>query len=161
MTTEFQPPNNPEPLGIDLRDTQSVTGPRFVMRFTSTPRGARRARRLVSRRLHEWGHPYGTETNDTVTLIAAELTANAVRPGHVRGRDFRLVLLQKEDVLRVEVTDTRGELRPRCHNAGPNAETGRGLLLISHLATRWAVTTPTATTPAKTVWAEFATDFHS
>jgi hypothetical protein len=50
------------------------------MQFTSTPRGARLARRLVSHRLHEWGHPYDSTANETVTLIAAELVANAGAP---------------------------------------------------------------------------------
>jgi hypothetical protein len=54
------------------------------MQFTSTPRGARLARRLVSHRLHEWGHPYGSTANETITLIAAELVANAVRRARTR-----------------------------------------------------------------------------
>ncbi|WP_242553769.1 ATP-binding protein, partial [Streptomyces beijiangensis] len=64
----------------------------FGMRFTSTPRGARLARRLTSHRLDEWGFPYGTDPNDTVTLIAAELTANAVRHARIPDRGFRLDL---------------------------------------------------------------------
>jgi anti-sigma regulatory factor (Ser/Thr protein kinase) len=124
------------------------------MRFTSTPRGARLARRLVARRLVEWGYPYGSEPNETMTLIAGELAANAVRHGHVPGRDFRLVLTTPPGVLRIEVTDTRGELRPACRVAGPDAEHGRGLLLVSQLAERWAVTTAGPTHPGKTVWAE-------
>ncbi|WP_314176643.1 ATP-binding protein [Streptomyces winkii] len=124
------------------------------MQFTSTPRAARLARRLVARRLDDWGYPYGSDTNDTVTLIAGELAANAVRHGHVRGRDFRLALTTSPGVLRIEVTDTRGELRPTCRVTGPNAESGRGLLLVSQLADRWAVTTAGPTHPGKTVWAE-------
>ncbi|ALC19839.1 putative regulatory protein [Streptomyces pristinaespiralis] len=50
------------------------------MRFTSSPRGARLARRLVSHRLDEWGYPYDSTPNETITLIAAELTANAGAP---------------------------------------------------------------------------------
>ncbi len=62
------------------------------MHFTSTPRGARLARRLVSHRRHDWGHPYTTPVNETLTLITAELSANAVRHGHVHGRDFHVQL---------------------------------------------------------------------
>ncbi|WP_338057944.1 ATP-binding protein [Streptomyces abyssalis] len=134
-----------------------MAAPRFAMRFTSTPRGARLARRLVARRLADWGHPYGSETNETMTLIAGELAANAVRHGHVPGRDFRLALTAAPDVLRIEVTDTRGELRPACRVTGPDAESGRGLLLVSQLAERWAVTTAGPTHPGKTVWAEVPT----
>ncbi|MGW7515038.1 ATP-binding protein [Streptomyces sp. NPDC054796] len=126
------------------------------MRFTSTPRGARLARRLVTRRLDGWGYPQGSEINDTVTLIAGELTANAVRHGHVPGRDFQLCLFTTEDHIRVEVTDTRGERRPSCRVTGPDAESGRGLYLVARLADRWAVTTAGPTTPGKTVWAEIS-----
>ncbi|MGW1816644.1 ATP-binding protein [Streptomyces sp. NPDC002125] len=132
-------------------------GQEFDMRFTSTPRGARLARRLVSHRLHEWGHPYDTTANDTVTLIAAELAANAVRHGHVPGRDFRLRLTavtgSDATTLRIEVTDTRTERIPVLSSPAPDAEAGRGLLLVAALATRWG-TTPRTAAPGKTVWAE-------
>ncbi|MGY3204511.1 hypothetical protein [Streptomyces sp. TE5632] len=48
------------------------------MRFTSTPRGARLARRLAAIRLDAWGIPYGTDPHDTIVLIVAELTAAGV-----------------------------------------------------------------------------------
>ncbi|WP_327234070.1 ATP-binding protein [Streptomyces sp. NBC_01317] len=134
-------------------------GQEFDMRFTSTPRGARLARRLVSHRLHEWGHPYNTTTNDTVTLIAAELAANAVRHGHVPGRDFRLRLSIDADAdagstaIRIEVTDTRTERIPALASPAPDAEAGRGLLLVAALATLWGTTSRVAA-PGKTVWAQ-------
>ncbi|WP_371801137.1 ATP-binding protein [Streptomyces sp. NBC_01005] len=137
-------------------------GQEFDMRFTSTPRGARLARRLVSHRLHEWGHPYNTSINDTVTLIAAELAANAVRHGHVPGRDFhlRLTIGAEADTdstsIRIEVTDTRTERMPTLTTPAPDAEAGRGLLLVAALATRWG-TTPRTAAPGKTVWADIST----
>lgn len=125
------------------------------MRFTSTPRGARLARRLVSHRLDDWGHPYTTPVNETLTLITAELTANAVQHGHVPGRDFHLRLTLTEGVLRVEVTDTRTERQPSSTAPAfdPVAESGRGLLLVTVLADDWGVT-PRPAAPGKTVWAE-------
>ncbi|WP_279616888.1 ATP-binding protein [Streptomyces caeruleatus] len=127
----------------------------FAMQFTSTPRGARLARRLVSHRLNEWGHPYTTPTNETLTLIAAELTANAVRHGHVPGRDFHLQLTLTASTFRIEVTDTRAEKRPSSTppTLAPDAESGRGLLLVATLADEWGVT-PRPAAPGKTVWAE-------
>ncbi|MDX3640661.1 ATP-binding protein [Streptomyces sp. MB09-02B] len=127
----------------------------FAMRFTSTPRGARLARRLVSHRLDQWGYGYDSAVNEALTLIAAELTANAVRHGHVPGRDFHLRLTTTRDTLRVEVTDTRAErVPPRSVREAPgDAESGRGLLLVARLATRWG-TDPRPTSPGKTVWAE-------
>lgn len=59
------------------------------MRFSYTPRGARLARRLAGVRLDAWGWAYCTAAHDDVTLIVAELCANAVRHARVPGRDFR------------------------------------------------------------------------
>lgn len=129
----------------------------FTMRFTSTPRGARLARRLVAHRLDEWGHPYATSVNESVTLIAAELTANAVRHGHVPGRDFRLRLTATHTVIRIEVTDTRGERLPSPKSPSAEAESGRGLLIVAALATRWGIA-PRDCGPGKTVWAECASE---
>jgi anti-sigma regulatory factor (Ser/Thr protein kinase) len=133
----------------------------FEMRFTSTPRGARLARRLAAVRLDAWGIPYGTDPHDALVLIVAELTANAVRHGHVPGRDFHLRVLAPADgrTARVEVTDTRAERLPRRPAAVPEAdgaeEAERGLLLVSRLAARWDWH-PRADGPGKTVWAEYA-----
>ncbi|MFD8813785.1 ATP-binding protein [Streptomyces sp. NPDC059627] len=126
--------------------------PEFTMRFTSTPRGARLVRRLVSHRLNDWGHPYTTQANDTLTLITAELCANAVRHGHVPGRNFHVRLTLAEDVLRIEVTDTRAEKQPPPTHpaADPASESGRGLLLVAALADDWGVTSRPAT-PGKTI----------
>ncbi|WP_437015558.1 ATP-binding protein [Streptomyces sp. enrichment culture] len=130
----------------------------FAMRFTSSTRGARLARRLVSHRLDSWGHPYTGNVNETLSLITSELAANAVRHGHVAGRDFHLRLSEIAGgprTLRVEVTDTRTERVPLLTAQEPpgDQESGRGLLIVAQLATRWAVT-PRADGPGKTVWAE-------
>ncbi len=130
------------------------------MCFTSTPRGARLARRLAAVRLDAWGIPYGTDPHDAIVLIVAELTSNAVRHGHVSGRDFHVRLHATPDrrTVRVEVTDTRTERHPR-RPATPEEidgtdEAGRGLLLVSQLATRWDWH-PRPDGPGKTVWAEY------
>ncbi|MER5556207.1 ATP-binding protein [Streptomyces sp. NPDC002793] len=133
------------------------TGHEFVMRFTSTPRGARLARLLVGERLDAWGIPYRSPAHDTLSLITGELSTNAVQHGHVPGRDFRVRLTVTTEVIRIEVTDTRTERRlagtRRPTTPPPDSETGRGLLLVKHLATRWGVT-PRVGAPGKTVWAE-------
>ncbi|MFH8409845.1 ATP-binding protein [Streptomyces sp. NPDC018019] len=127
----------------------------FSMRFTSSPRGARLARQLVSHRLDTWGHPYTSTINETLPLITAELTSNAVRHGHVADRDFHLRLTGSADILRIEVTDTRTERVPLLSSPEPpgDAESGRGLLVVARLASRWAVA-PRVGAPGKTVWAK-------
>ncbi|WP_329620645.1 ATP-binding protein [Streptomyces sp. NBC_01255] len=116
----------------------------FVQRFSSTPRGARLARRLAVHQLHRWGFPYGSEASGTVELLVAELAANAVTHGRVPGRDCELTLTYTPGLLlRVDVSDTRGERRPPC--GAPDrarlidGEGGRGLLLVEALASRWTV----------------------
>jgi anti-sigma regulatory factor (Ser/Thr protein kinase) len=109
---------------------------------------------LVSHRLDGWGHPYASDVNETVSLIAAELTGNAVRHGSAPGRDFHMRLAVTTSVIRLEVTDTRTEKQPTAVRAADlDAEGGRGLFLVSRLATRWAVM-PRPSGPGKTVWAE-------
>ncbi|MFI2372101.1 ATP-binding protein [Streptomyces sp. NPDC018833] len=93
----------------------------FSMQFTSTPRGARLARRLVSHRLDEWGYPYDSTSNETITLLAAELTANAVRHGHAPGRDFHLELA---DGTRCRIQNGPGYWNdlPKGHGANPRGQ---------------------------------------
>ncbi|EKX60263.1 ATP-binding protein [Streptomyces ipomoeae] len=131
----------------------------FAMRFTSSTRGARLARRLVSHWLDSWGHPYTGHVNETLTLITSELAANAVRHGHVAGRDFHVRLTEtggSPRTLRVEVSDTRTERVPLVASQEPpgDEESGRGLLIVARLASRWAVA-PRVNGPGKTVWAEY------
>ncbi|MFF9376644.1 ATP-binding protein [Streptomyces griseoluteus] len=131
----------------------------FAMRFTSTPRGARLARRLVGVRLQEWGMPYGTDAHDNIVLITAELAANAVRHGHVAVRDFRVQLSLLGRTARIEVSDTRGErVPPRSEELGEPglSDGGRGLVLVSRLATAWDWYAR-GEGLGKVVWAEYAT----
>lgn len=83
----------------------------FTQRFSSTPRGARLARHLTAHQLDAWGVPYGTVDSDTAALLVAELAANAVTHGRVPGRDFELALFLGGGLLRIAVSDARGERR--------------------------------------------------
>ncbi|MFM9588852.1 ATP-binding protein [Streptomyces scabiei] len=119
----------------------------FSVRLSPTPRGARLARLLATEQLRTWELPL-----DPARHIVAELAANAATHGRVSGRDFDLTLYVIGRTLRIEVTDTRGERLPRVRHPAPDAESGRGLLLVEALADRWG-TTP-GRPPRKTVWAE-------
>jgi anti-sigma regulatory factor (Ser/Thr protein kinase) len=92
---------------------------------------------------------------DRAAHIVAELAANAATHGRVQGRDFRLTLYVVAGILRIEVSDTRGDQLPRLQQADPRGESGRGLLLVDALADRWGVTP--GPRPRKTVWAEVKT----
>lgn len=87
-----------------------------------------------------------------LTLIVAELSANAVRHGRVAGRDFRLRLSAEGATLRVEVTDSRGESIPVLTTPSDNLDGRRGLLLVAALTDRWGWY-PCVDGPGKTVWA--------
>jgi anti-sigma regulatory factor (Ser/Thr protein kinase) len=119
----------------------------FSVQLSPTPRGARLARLLATEQLRSWGLPL-----DPARLLVAELANNASAHGRVPGRDFRLTLYVVGDTLRIEVTDTRGEELPQPQPPSPEAESGRGLLLVEALASRWGVTE--GRFPRKTVWAE-------
>ncbi|MEU6097660.1 ATP-binding protein [Streptomyces sp. NPDC047079] len=141
----------------------------FALRFSSTPRGARLARRLCAERLDSWGLPYGSEGHDVLSLLVSELATNAVTHGHVAGRDFRVHLLALSApaaaslTVRVEVTDTRGDKLPvpaAAPAAGPTRTGGRGLLLVEALADRWGCE-PRSDGPGKAVWAEYTVARHA
>lgn len=124
-------------------DRPPVTVRVFTQRFSSTPRGARLARYLAVHRLDAWGIPYGSAVSDTAALLVAELAANAVTHGCVPSRDIEVVLRLDPHTLVIDVSDTRGERRPpppeTVTTADPATEGGRGLLLVTALATRWTV----------------------
>ncbi|MFF0188969.1 ATP-binding protein [Streptomyces sp. NPDC005244] len=121
--------------------------------MSPTPRGARLARLLATEWLRAWDLPH--YTTETARHLVAELAANAAIHGHLPGRSFHLALLASGGVLRVEVTDTRGDDLPhRRQSPAPDteSESGRGLLLVEALADRWGV--ELGPVPRKTVWAE-------
>ncbi|MFJ3923870.1 ATP-binding protein [Streptomyces sp. NPDC090022] len=122
----------------------------FVATLPATPRGARLARELAVAQLARQELPFAD-----VAQIVAELAANAVSHGKVRGRGFRLALATRPGpTLRIEVTDTRSDaLPPESAKIPPlEGESGRGLFLVSALASRWG--TDKGLPPLKTVWVE-------
>ncbi|RPK77779.1 hypothetical protein EES45_20625 [Streptomyces sp. ADI97-07] len=127
----------------------------FSRQFPSHARGAQLARRATVRHLDEWGFPSASEVSCTVALVVAELTANAVCHGRVRGRNFLLSVIYDVGApcVRVEVSDARREL-PSVVPSRPadDEESGRGLVLVGALAARWG--THPRIPVGKTVWAE-------
>jgi anti-sigma regulatory factor (Ser/Thr protein kinase) len=129
----------------------------FAQLLSSTRRGARLARLLAAERLRAW--PVSPGVTERAEQIVAELAANAALHGRVNGCDFRLALTldATAGLLRVAVTEARGEHLPSPSaesGASLDAESGRGLLLVTALADRWGVEPHPP--GGKTVWAECA-----
>ncbi len=120
---------------------------RFSVQLSSTRRGARLARLLATEQLRAWGLPL-----ENAGQIIAELASNAAVYGRVPARDFRVALTAGGEVLRIEVSDTRGDRLPEVRRPEGDDETGRGLLIVAALADRWGV--ELGPEPLKTVWAE-------
>lgn len=133
----------------NITQVLSPTG-HFSVLLSPTPRGARLARLLAVEWMRDHEVPYGV--TQPATQVVAELATNAATHGRVAGRSFRLALLGHGSVLRIEVTDTRGEDLPQAQPPLPESDSGRGLLLVDALADRWGV--GLGPVPRKTVWAE-------
>ncbi|MFI1357640.1 ATP-binding protein [Streptomyces sp. NPDC020898] len=112
-------------------------------------RSVRLAREFTRETLTGWGTP---ERTGDVLLCVSELATNALLHGVPPGRGFLLQLaLATDRVLRVEVHDSGpGEIRTP--DPGPEAEEGRGLLIMAGLADRWGVAERGL---GKVVWCEF------
>lgn len=109
-------------------------------------------RQFVRQALVDWA--YDARAGD-VLLCVSELATNALRHGVPPGRGFRihLYLDPTDGLLRVEVHDSgEGEVRLGDEGAAPDAEGGRGLLLVAALADKWGVG---ERNPGKVVWCEF------
>ncbi|GGX65294.1 hypothetical protein GCM10010324_07880 [Streptomyces hiroshimensis] len=111
----------------------------------ATERSAAAARRFCRRLLAEWGLD---ELAGDTALLLSELVTNAVLhvPGTPEG--IRLVLSRGQGHLVAQVTDAGGHL-PRCGEAGPDSENGRGMWLVEQIAAQWG---HHASGNGKTVW---------
>ncbi|MFJ7169002.1 ATP-binding protein [Streptomyces globosus] len=126
-----------EPTRRDVRD--------YPPRQDSVPAARRRAAWLAV----AWGQP---EAAADLALVASELTTNALRHGSVPGRFLRVEMRLTGSVLRIEVTDPRGERWPVAREVGHDEQGGRGLGIVGAVADRWGCTERVV---GKTVWAEF------
>ena len=81
------------------------------------------------------GHPCG----DVAALLVSELFSNSLRHSGsgTPGETVTVAVKTLNGVIRVEVTDRSGPGVPEPRPAGSDAEDGRGLHLVTRLATRW------------------------
>jgi anti-sigma regulatory factor (Ser/Thr protein kinase) len=108
------------------------------------PASAGVARELVAWQLRDW---QVEDLCENAALIITELVANAIRYART---DVKVRVQHLENGIRLEVSDgSTLTLRPR--QAGAHEETGRGLLLVEALSSRYGVD---ADERGKCVWAE-------
>ncbi|MEW2121585.1 ATP-binding protein [Streptomyces sp. NPDC005474] len=115
---------------------------------TPFPKSVTLARRRAHRLLTDRGYP---ELAPDTALLVSELGGNAVLHGCLRDRLFRVELALTERVVRVSVSDLRGELLPCPRQATSDEMFGRGLLIVGAVSDRWGVTELTV---GKLVWCE-------
>ena len=130
------------PGNIDPRTASAITLPHAAHAAGDARAYLRRRAKLL--------HP---PMLDDALLLTSELVTNAVR----HGRPAVTLAVQLEpSALIVVVTDTGPELPPLVpRTPHPDSPTGRGLVIVDALATRWGVT-PQPGSTGKAVW--FALD---
>ncbi|MGX9889074.1 ATP-binding protein [Streptomyces sp. NPDC002276] len=132
------------------RDTDTAPVPHDDrLDYTPVTRSVPLARRRAARLVTEWGHP---ALAGDVALVVSELMSNALLHGSLRDRLIRVRITDTGVVLRVEVSDPRGERLPTPRPAGDTDQFGRGLLLVGALSHHWGWEPRSV---GKTVYAEW------
>lgn len=126
-------------------DTLSLTIERAVVNGPERTPGAEgiwvgRLRRICAAKLKHWGL---SPLIDDAQLLLSELLTNALR--HATGDGIAVRLVLNTDVLLLVVNDGSPG-RPSVRAAGPDDENGRGMLLVSAIATSWGVSPDETTT---------------
>lgn len=149
-------PAGPEQSGPDpgprAADTRERVWAQTFTVLTSTPRWVRALGRGV---LREWGLDTVVET---VELVLSELVTNAVKMSD-HGAAVRVVVRAGGGRVRIEVGDGSAG-RPRVDEPEPDAEGGRGLLLVAAVGAGWGTyplhRTPGGPPTGKVVWCEIS-----
>jgi len=101
------------------------------VRLTAAPAAAAEARRQVQAAIRAWDIPVDP---DVAVLLTSELVTNAIR--HEVTGIVMLAITCSCGQLRVDVHDTSRAL-PMLVDAPADAETGRGLMLVTTLSAEW------------------------
>jgi anti-sigma regulatory factor (Ser/Thr protein kinase) len=101
------------------------------VRLATGPAAPAEARRQVLAVLSAWNVPVDA---DAAVLLTSELVTNAIR--HEEGPAVLLVIACSRGHLRVDVHDS-SPCPPTVVEGQADAETGRGLLLVSTLSAEW------------------------
>jgi len=120
----------------------------FEIELAPGAESQREARAWVRPRLAAWDLD---RVADDAELLVSELVANVVR--HV-GMPMTVRLARRVDAVRVEVDDPSATA-PLLRHPEFDKESGRGLLLVAAMASRWG--TEHHRDDGKTVWFELST----
>lgn len=102
------------------------------------PASASRARRALVEHLRGYGVPEGT-VNDA-QLALSEMVGNAVRHARPRSDGSLLAKCELDDVtILLTVIDGGGESTPSVQHTPPDHGSGRGLVIVASIASRWGV----------------------
>ncbi|MFI6121668.1 ATP-binding protein [Streptomyces sp. NPDC051064] len=103
--------------------------------FEAHPESVGQAREFASTTLAGWDL---AERIDDIRLCVSELATNALAHGTVADHGFLVRLDAEDDVVRLEVHDSRRR-RPETRQAADTDVSGRGLVLVAALADGWGV----------------------
>ncbi|WP_331726397.1 ATP-binding protein [Streptomyces sp. NBC_00470] len=117
--------------------------------FDARPEAAGLARSFASEALADWALP---DRAEDIRLCVSELVTNALLHGTTAGHVVLVKLDADEDVVRLEVHDSRRQ-RPQARQATATDTSGRGLVLVNALADDWGVQDRTPL--GKFVWSCF------
>jgi anti-sigma regulatory factor (Ser/Thr protein kinase) len=118
----------------------------WTLELDAEPVSAAMARRFIGGTLGLW---IDTDLEDNACLVVTELVTNAIRHA---GTALQLTVILNDDVVRVEVTDTSGNVVERTPGVASSAsESGRGLHIVDALASEWGVESAPG---GKRVWAD-------
>jgi hypothetical protein len=131
-----------------MSDTLSDTcPPAFGFRVEAEQKAVPEARSRIASSVRGWDVPLPDDVFSDLELLSTELITNAVR----YSRASCEVAVRWTGVrVRVEVTDVN-PARPHLRHGSPEAEGGRGLLLVESLAAAWGSVPHPA---GKVVWFE-------
>jgi len=126
----------------------------WELHFLAEPQEVAALRRVLRAHLGLWGLD---ELIDAAQLCVSELVSNVIR--HVGpGTPTTLAVFMKGTRLRIEVHDPDTRALPTLLNQGVNAESGRGMELVTFTADRWGVR---LLADRKVTWCEFPTTLTS
>jgi len=135
--TELQDPTSPADLQkpVSPADLEEPIRPAVLQKrrvsLAAGPAAPSAARRHVQATIQAWDVPVDTSI---AVLLTSELVTNAVM--HEAGETITLVITCGYGQLHVDVHDTSRAL-PVPVDGPPDAETGRGLLLVANLSSSW------------------------